>query len=249
MLTEERCAHILDKLARLHTVSVQELVEELDHSESTIRRDLSQLESEGKLIRVHGGAKRNVEVTAEDTMDEKTVKNVQEKQSIAKRAAQHVQEDDVIYLDAGTTTYEMIPFLKGKKLTVVTNGVPHASLLTDLNIETILIGGKIKQNTKAIVGSPAEKQVKQYRFSKAFMGMNAVDKEYGYTTPDIEEGEMKQAAIGQANQAYVLADPSKVGTASFVKVADIEDCALITTHLPDESKELIEHTRVLEEQN
>jgi DeoR family fructose operon transcriptional repressor len=249
VLTEERHQYILEKLARVNTVTVQDLVEELDHSESTIRRDLSQLEEDGKLIRVHGGAKRNLRVTAEDSMDEKTVKNVHEKQLIAQLAANEVKEDEVIYLDAGTTTFEMIPYLQGKEVTVVTNGVPHASLLTDLQIDTVLIGGKIKQKTKAIVGSQAERQVKGYRFSKAFMGMNAVDKEYGYTTPDLEEAAMKQAVIQQANQPYVLVDPTKMGATSFVKVADIEDCALITTHLPTEAKELMEYTRVLEEQD
>lgn len=249
VLTEERRSYILEKLARIKTVSVQDLVEELNHSESTIRRDLSQLEEEGKLVRIHGGAKRSVQVAAEDTMDEKTIKNVQEKQIIAQIAADLIKNQEVIYLDAGTTTFEMIPYLQGKKITVVTNGVPHASLLTDLKIETILVGGQIKQKTKAIIGTSAQQQLKNYRFSKAFIGMNSVDKEYGYTTPDIEEAAMKQTAIAQTNQAYVMVDPSKMGTVSFVKVSDIEDCTIITTHLGSEAQELTEYTSILEEQN
>lgn len=247
MLTDERHAYIIKQINQRNTITVQELVDTLNHSESTIRRDLSQLESDGKLVRIHGGAKRKVAISTEDTMEEKTVRNVHDKQAIAKKAAEIVQELEVIYLDAGTTTYEMIPYLKDKEITVVTNGVPHASLLTDLKIETILLGGKIKQNTKAIIGTLAQEQMKNYRFSRAFLGMNSIDKEVGYTTPDLEEASMKKVAIAQTGEAYVLIDPSKFGKVSFVKVSDIEDCTIITTKLSKENSELANLTRVVEE--
>lgn len=247
MLTEERYAYIIRQINQRNTITVQELVDTLHHSESTIRRDLSQLEADGELVRVHGGAKRKVAISTEDTMEEKTVKNVQDKQLIAKAAADIVQDHEVIYLDAGTTTFEMIPYLKDKEITVVTNGVPHASLLTDLKIETILLGGKIKQNTKAIIGTLAQEQMGNYRFSRAFLGMNSIDKEIGYTTPDLEEAIMKKVAIAQTTEAYVLTDPSKFGTISFVKVSDIEDCTIITTRLSEENRELADLTRVIEE--
>lgn len=247
MLTEERYAYIIRQINQRNTITVQELVDTLHHSESTIRRDLSQLEADGELIRIHGGAKRKVAISTEDTMEEKTVKNVQNKQSIAKMAADIVQDHEVIYLDAGTTTFEMIPYLKDKEITVVTNGVPHASLLTDLKIETILLGGKIKQNTKAIIGTLAQEQMEDYRFSRAFLGMNSIDKEVGYTTPDLEEAIMKKVAIAQTGEAYVLIDPSKFGKVSFVKVSDIEDCTIITTRLSEENRELANLTRVVEE--
>ncbi|GEQ33413.1 DeoR/GlpR family DNA-binding transcription regulator [Marinilactibacillus psychrotolerans] len=247
MLTEERYAYIIRQINQRNTITVQELVDTLHHSESTIRRDLSQLEADGELVRVHGGAKRKVAISTEDTMEEKTVKNVQDKQLIAKAAADIVQAHEVIYLDAGTTTFEMIPYLKDKEITVVTNGVPHASLLTDLKIETILLGGKIKQNTKAIIGTLAQEQMGNYRFSRAFLGMNSIDKEIGYTTPDLEEAIMKKVAIAQTTEAYVLTDPSKFGTISFVKVSDIEDCTIITTRLSEENRELADLTRVIEE--
>lgn len=247
MLTEERYAYIIRQINQKNTITVQELVDTLHHSESTIRRDLSQLEANGELVRIHGGAKRKVAISTEDTMEEKTVKNVQDKQLIAKAAADIVQDHEVIYLDAGTTTFEMIPYLKDKEITVVTNGVPHASLLTDLKIETILLGGKIKQNTKAIIGTLAQEQMGNYRFSRAFLGMNSIDKEIGYTTPDLEEAIMKKVAIAQTTEAYVLTDPSKFGTISFVKVSDIEDCTIITTQLTEENRALANLTRVIEE--
>ncbi|MEA4830044.1 MAG: DeoR/GlpR family DNA-binding transcription regulator, partial [Enterococcus thailandicus] len=129
MLTEERRQKILDLLEQHKIVKSQDLVTLLDASESTIRRDLQELENEGFLERIHGGAKKEQLLGFEQAMSEKTLKNVQEKQQIARLAADLIESDDVIYLDAGSTTLEMIPFLQGKNVTVVTNSVKHAANL------------------------------------------------------------------------------------------------------------------------
>lgn len=246
MLTVERQQYIINKLNEVQAVTVQELVEELGHSESTIRRDLTQLEEQDQLVRVHGGAKRLRKTIAEDSMEEKAIKNSQEKKRIATVAADFIEDKEVIFLDAGTTTFEIIPFLEGKDITVVTNGVPHAMALSEHRIPTILIGGRIKQNTRAIIGPIAEKQLEQFHFSKAFLGMNGVDLTYGLTTTDVEEASIKNKAMSQANQSFVLADKSKLKEVSFVKVADIDDCILITEPLNKELEELKEITRVME---
>ncbi|GAA0372518.1 DeoR/GlpR family DNA-binding transcription regulator [Alkalibacterium iburiense] len=246
MLTVERHQYILNKLYHVQAVTVQELVEELGHSESTIRRDLRQLEEQNQLVRVHGGAKRLRKTVSEASMEEKSVKNSQEKKRIATYASTLIKDKEVIFLDAGTTTYEMIPFLKGKDITVVTNGVPHALSLSEHRIPTILIGGRIKQNTRAIIGPIAEKQLEQFHFSKAFLGMNGVDLTYGLTTTDVEEASIKNKAMNQANQSFVLADHSKLKEVSAVKVADIDDGILITETLSKEFKEFKEVTRVME---
>lgn len=246
MLTVERQQYIINKLNEVQAVTVQELVEELGHSESTIRRDLTQLEEQNQLVRVHGGAKRLRKTIAEDSMEEKAIKNSQEKKRIATVAADFIEDKEVIFLDAGTTTFEIIPFLEGKDITVVTNGVPHAMALSEHRIPTILIGGRIKQNTRAIIGPIAEKQLEQFHFSKAFLGMNGVDLTYGLTTTDVEEASIKNKAMSQANQSFVLADKSKLKEVSFVKVADIDDCILITEPLNKELEELKEITRVME---
>lgn len=246
MLTEERHAFILNQLEQKNTITVQNLIDELNHSESTIRRDLTTLEDQDKLVRIHGGARKKRKPVDEPTMDEKTVKYMYEKEKVSQLAASLIDDFDVIYLDAGTTTYTMIPYLKGKHITVVTNGVPHASLLTDHNIDSILIGGKIKQRTKAIIGSIAERQLNEFNFTKAFMGMNGVDYKQGYTTPDVEEAAIKKKAIAQSNQSYVLVDVSKLGEVSFAKVADVDECTVITNHLTEANNELKEYTRVME---
>ncbi|RLK62915.1 DeoR/GlpR transcriptional regulator [Atopobacter sp. AH10] len=234
MLTEERHQQILEELKHFPTVQVQELVDRLRVSESTIRRDLSILESKGQLIRVHGGAKRLFGLTDEPTMGEKASHYRQEKQRIAQAAAQLVQDNDVIYLDAGTTTLEMIPYLP-ENLKVVTNGLAQADELSRRGFETVLIGGWIKKGTQAIIGSQAIRQLSDYRFDKAFMGMNGVDENYGLTTPDVEEASIKKLAIRQAARSYVLADKSKFDCVSFCHVADVEDVTIITDLRADES--------------
>ena len=246
MLTEERHAFIISQLEKKNILTVQELVEQLNHSESTIRRDLTMLEDQNKLVRIHGGATKKRQAVDEPTMDEKTVKYSQEKEKISQLAASLIEDFELIFLDAGTTTYAMIPYLEGKKITVITNGVPHAALLTDYHIDTVLVGGKIKQRTKAVIGSMAERQLDVFNFTKAYLGMNGISTAQGYTTPDIEEAAIKRKAVSQSNQSYVLADLSKLGEVSFVKVADIEDCTVITTKLPEGQEELKDYTRVME---
>lgn len=236
MLTEERHQQILRLLDQQPVVKSQELASLLDASESTIRRDLQDLEDAKLLERIHGGAKRILNLGFEQDMSEKTVKNTHEKQSIGALAATFIQEDDVIYLDAGSTTLEMLPFLNGKKITVVTNSVHHAAKLVDMNIHTIILGGSLKLSTKAIIGSTSMEQLSHFRFNKVFMGMNGAHLDFGLTTPDPEEAALKALAINQAEEAYVLIDHTKLNKVTFTKVHELEAVTLLTDHC---SKELL----------
>src|SRR4051794_12906122 len=194
MLEPERHQMILEALRIKNTVKLQELVELTNSSESTIRRDLTQLE-EGKFLkRVHGGAARLQGKLQEPSMTEKSSKNLQAKREIAQYAGSLVEEGDCIYLDAGSTIFEMIPFLPSS-IVVVTNGLMHANELLDRNIKTFLLGGYIKPTTKAMVGRGALESLEQYRFDKCFMGVNGIHTQLGYTTPDQEEAMIKQQAI------------------------------------------------------
>lgn len=232
MLTEERHKKINEWLERDGLVKSQDLVLWLDSSESTVRRDLQELEDLGLLERVHGGAKRPQHLEQELGMTEKSSKNVQQKKIVAKYAADCIAEGDVIYLDAGTTTSEMIPFLINRAITVVTNSVGLAARLVEAQIATIVLGGRIKLTTDAVVGSQALEQLKQYRFNKAFMGMNGIHIESGYSTPDPEEAILKRAAIQQAEEAFVLVDHSKFNQTSFVSVAPLSAASILTDTCP-----------------
>ena len=136
------------------------------------------------------------------------------------------------YLDAGSTTLEMIPFLQGKQITVVTNSVQHAANLVDLELATIILGGTIKLSTNAVLGSNAIEQLKHFHFNKAFMGMNGAHIEQGFTTPDPEEAAVKRLAMKNSEETFVLIDHTKFSQLSFTSVAPLEAATIITERCP-----------------
>lgn len=215
------------KIVEDNYVALEDLMQLLDSSESTVRRDLGELEQEGRLHRVHGGAELFHSLQEELSNQEKSVKNSQIKQALAQKASRFVYDNDVIFIDAGTTTEFLLPFLQGKNVTVVTNSIHHATRLVDLSIKTIIIGGYVKQTTDASIGSVALEQIRQMNFDKAFLGMNGVDEAY-LTTPDMEEAVIKKAVIPNAKVSYILVDGTKIGQVSFVKVAAIDQVTIIT---------------------
>jgi DeoR family transcriptional regulator, fructose operon transcriptional repressor len=240
MLTPERQQIILSLVKEKGVVKLQELIEETNASESTIRRDLIQLEDEKKLKRVHGGASLLQGKRSEPSMTEKSFKNLHDKISIAKAAAAFIEDGESIFLDAGTTTQQMIAFLDQKDITVVTNGITLIEPLLEKGITTYLLGGAVKGSTRALIGRAAYETLKTYRFDKCFIGTNGVDLDYGYTTPDPEEALIKQTALELSQEGFVLADHSKIGEVSFSKIAGIEEATLVTNKT-SENIQLYQH--------
>lgn len=234
ILTPERHQLILKVLQEKHIVKIHELVELTASSESTIRRDLVQLEESNYLKRVHGGASLLQGKRSEPSIVEKSTKNLQDKKAIGHFAAQFVNEGDSIYLDAGTTTMQMIPYLKEKDITVVTNGLTLLEPLLENEIQTYLLGGLIKAKTRALIGRGALDHLESYRFDKCFIGVNSVHPIHGFSTPDPEEALLKQKAISLGRDIYALVDPSKFGEISFAKIADIDKATIITTQTEDD---------------
>ena len=244
MLTEERHRLILDALKDKGVVKINDLIDLLNTSESTIRRDLTYLESINALKRVHGGATLLKGRFDEPSYNEKLVQSTEEKIAIAKYAASLIKEGDCIYLDAGTTTYEMINFMDKKDIIVVTNGLKHIDALVEKNINCYILGGEVKAKTKAIIGVNALSHMGKFRFDKAFIGINGIHYKYGFTTPDVEEASLKEAAIELSRDPYIFADESKFGEVAFVKVADIEKATIITNSEIDGYELYKEKTRI-----
>ena len=246
MLKSKRKQLILEKVMKDKFVSLEYLVKALDTSESTVRRDLDELESERKLRRVHGGAESLHFLQEEESNQEKSIKNIQEKTKIAQKAASLIQEYDVIFIDAGTTNELLVNELHDPSVTVVTNSIHHATKLVERNIPTVIIGGVVKRSTDASIGGVALNQIGQLNFDKAFIGMNGIDDGF-FTTPDMEEGAVKRAILENAKRTYVLADASKLGNTSFAKVAPISRARLITNQTESEVIQKIkEKTEVIE---
>jgi DeoR family fructose operon transcriptional repressor len=245
LLTPERHRIILSLLKEKQVVKMQEFVEATNSSESTIRRDLTQLEKEGYLKRVHGGASLLQGKRTEPSIFEKAAKNLSEKQRVAKEAAATIEPGDSIYLDAGTTTLQMIAYLPEKEITVVTNGLTLIDPLLEKGIDTYLLGGNIKSKTRALIGRGALASLETYRFDKCFIGVNGIHEEYGYTTPDPEEALIKMTAITLSREAIVIADQTKFGEISFSKIADLNQANIITNGPENEQiKEIAKQTSI-----
>lgn len=228
MLTEQRHRIILDELKKRGFVKVSDLVDILNTSESTIRRDLTYLEGVNEVRRIHGGATIPRGRFVEPSYGEKEIQNVDQKRKIAMFAVSCIDEGDCIYLDAGTSTFEMIQYIRNKDIIIVTNGLKHINSITENNINGYILGGKIKNRTCAVTGVDALENLEKFRFDKCFIGINGVHPDYGFTTPDSEEAVLKKSAIEHSRQSYVLADESKFGEVSFVKVADLNEAEIIT---------------------
>lgn len=233
MIIEERHKIILEELAKNGIITLADLTVLLDSSESTVRRDLNSLHNEGKLKKVHGGAvsigdnysKSDYKVTIRKEI------NHDEKVKIAKVAADIIEDGDVIYIDAGTTTELLIEHLTQKNITVVTNGIFHAKKLLDKNIRTFILGGEIKWVTEAVVGVKATQDIQSYNFSKGFFGANGVSQSKGFTTPDPSEAMIKAEAIKRCNEPYILVDDSKINESSFITFCNFDNITMITNDL------------------
>lgn len=245
MLTEERFHAILKLLEEQKAVTVTELTERLDASESTIRRDLVMLNKMGKLNKVYGGATALSAGynTKDDAVAVRREWNVEEKTKIARYAASLIQKNDFVYIDAGTTTGLMLNFIGQTQAVFVTNGLYHARTLSKLGCKTFLIGGELKFATEAVVGSEALLALEKYNFTKGFFGTNGVNIKAGYSTPDVSEAMVKSRALARCRDAFVLADQSKEGKISPATFSPLSAASLITHHL--ENKAIGEYTKVI----
>lgn len=226
VLSKERQDKIIEILREKDKVSFDELANVLHTSYATVRRDCEQLESLNLLTRISKGVELN-EKKYDIDIEYRQIKNISLKRKIAKRASKFLKKDSFIFLDSGTTVNELIPYLKGLNIVVVTNGTMHLKKLMDNRIETIVLGGRVKSKTRSIVSPETIKQIKRYRFDACFMGTNAFSEELGYMTPDTDEAEIKRAVIECSKISYILAEKSKFNKISNVKFAEFDKCTYI----------------------
>ena len=247
MLTQERHALILEKLRKESVVYLNDLINILDASESTVRRDLNYLDKAGLLKKVHGGATSvNSKVINTVDFDVKVRQgiNKEDKITIAKYAAGLIKNDDFVYIDSGTTTELMIEFIEAYGAVFVTNGIEHAKKLVHKNLTTYIIGGELKLSTEAIIGIEAINSLRKYNFTKGFFGTNGIDLERGFTTPEIKEALVKEEALNRSKESFILADNSKFNEISSVTFGDITKSTIITTKFNDNRYKKV--TKVME---
>ena len=151
-----------------------------------------------------------------------------------------------MYLDAGTTTEMMIPFITAKKAVFVTNGFSHARKLSEAGFLTYILGGEIKFPTEAVVGEEAILTLFKYHFTKGFWGTNGISMSSGFSTPDVKEAMVKQMSMDRTRKRYVLGDSSKFSQISCVTFAEFTAATIITSTLGTDSEAYRTYSNVVE---
>jgi len=231
MYAPERHRAIVTVVTRDGRASVLELSESLAVAPETIRRDLSVLERQGVIRRVHGGAMPAGRLGFEPTVDSRALVLPDEKLRIAKAAIAEVPEEGAIIIDSGTTTGALLDLIPDTAtLTVVTNSVQHAAALASRdNINVLVLGGRLRSRTLACVDEWAVESLKGLFADVAFVGSNGITAHRGLTTPDRNEATIKHAMLVSARRRVVLADNTKFGEDHFAVFGSLDDVDVIIT--------------------
>lgn len=237
MLAEERFSKIMSIIEEEGSVTVQELMDALGASESTVRRDLNTMDANGLLVKVFGGAiSKDTNIrTQDEKVGNRQLQNRDAKVAIAKCAANLIENGDFVYIDAGTTTELMIDYIKVTNATFVTNSLAHAKKLSDKGYVVYILGGEFKSTTEAIVGEEAVFTLDKYNFTKGFWGTNGVSATKGFSTPEVKEAMVKRKSMENCKNKYILADSTKFSQISSVKFAEFESAIIITDKLQSSS--------------
>lgn len=231
--TVERRMSIIKKLTTQDHIFVNELCKEFGVSEVTIRNDLEQLEEKKLLVRVHGGAMSiNQIVSYDQHLSEKHKLNIPEKERIGKAAAKLINDFDTLFIDSGTTTFEIVKNLDTtlKNVTVISNALNIINqLLSYKNINLIVPGGILRKNSLSLIGPLAEKNLVNFYADKVFLGVDGFDTTKGISTPVLEEAYLNQIMIEYAHEVIVVADSSKFQRRSLAFICGLNKIKTVVT--------------------
>ena len=231
----ERQGKIVNVTHERGAISIPDICEMFDISEMTARRDLNELDRQGLLRRVHGGAVANLGRSYEPPFRTRSVKNQAVKAAIGLKAAELVYDGDSIALDVGTTTLEIVRGLQHKRnLTIITSCLQIANLVVDTlalgaNARLILTGGILRAHEHSMVGTIPQRVYQDLHVDKAFIGIGGISLEDGLTEYNIDDAETKRVLIRSAREKIIVADSSKFGVTTFASVGPITAVDRIVT--------------------
>ncbi|MFB6201022.1 MAG: HTH-type transcriptional regulator GlpR [Halorhabdus sp.] len=228
MLPDERKRRIAELVTRRRGCSVEELSAELDVSETTIRRDLNDLEERNAIERTHGGAMPVLDRLSE--YQQRTVRNREAKRAIAERAVKEIHEGQVVLFDAGSTTLEISRQVEDDMaFTAVTVHPMLAYELGDTEADTRLTGGQLKPEQHRLTGPLARQAIERMNFDLVFLGLEGIDADAGLTTAYHDAARDKELMVANSQQTAVVADHSKFDSQSIVQFADVADVDMVLT--------------------
>ncbi|WP_239733941.1 DeoR/GlpR family DNA-binding transcription regulator [Mammaliicoccus sp. M-M49] len=218
-------------------VRTNEIVEELNVSDMTVRRDLAELEKKGLLTKIHAGARSNSTLQIkEKSHQEKHKENIEEKRAVARKAVNLIEENDTIFLGPGTTIELLAQLIERESLTVITNCFPVFQILFEkrsLNFKVYLLGGEMRELTESFVGEMTNTLLKTKRFIKMFFSCNGI-KDADVLTSTIDEAYTQQLALQRSLEKYLLIDTSKIGKEDFTQLCYLEDLTAVVVDKNDE---------------
>lgn len=218
------------------TVTIDELCSTFNVSKNTIRRDINSIVEKGEFEKVYGGV-----TVAEPGLipyEERNTSNSIGKVSISECAAQFIEDDDIVFIDSGTTTRHIVKFIPStRRLTIVTNNLDVINGAAPLsNIKIILIGNIYRRKTNSFIGMDAFGAFEQFNIDKAFMSATGISLARGLTNSDYPEFPIKQKAVEKANTLYALVDSSKFDKYTLMTYAPFERINVLITDHQLESK-------------
>lgn len=233
MFAQQRHQAILEKIQEEKAIKASDLMELFGVSFETVRRDLELLEKAGRLRRVHGGAVlTQLDYTKELPLNMREGAYVEEKREVARLAARYVKEGMSIAMDASTTNHQLARLLKGQisRLTVITNSLAIAQELTDMpGYRIILPGGVLHNEEQSIIGELAEQFTAMFHADLFFMSISGATLDEGITDYGIGEVQVKKVMLKNAKRTIALADSSKFGAVSLLKVCGADEVECLIT--------------------
>ncbi len=233
MIVLERRNKIKELLLAQGSVRVADMARLFAVSEETIRRDLGQLEDAGLAAKNYGGAMlvEEARLPLQPPVQQRKMQRLTEKDALGRRAREMVQPDQVVFLDAGSTTWCVARHLASvPQLRVITNGLTVAEeLARSDNNDIFLIGGKLIKKSMSIVGPKAEAEIRQYSADVAFLGAAGISLAKGFTSSDIYEAEVKKAMVAAAQRVVVVADHTKFQRPGLIAFSDLKHVDTVIT--------------------
>jgi DeoR family fructose operon transcriptional repressor len=238
LIPAQRREKIREYLAIHKAARLADLSRMLNASEATIRRDLEKLEETGFLERTHGGATLNRRLSREPKYQSRLQNNPEAKRAIGQLAATLIEDGDVVFINGGTTTTEIIRHIRpDADITVITNNVFAALEVDNIGLDLILLGGVYLPVSLSVGGYFSVENLKLVYADKTFIGVDGISLKYGCTFPTSVEAEVVRTMLERTRgPVYVVADQSKWGTVSNYNVAEI---GKIDTLITDDSFDAI----------
>lgn len=230
---EERRRTILRELDERGRVRVADLSRELGCSEVTIRNDIKNMDMEGLLQRVHGGAIKREESPVRKYSAESIYRHTDRKKKIASSAYEYIEDRDTIIIDDASSSFYLAVHIKNhpeKRVAVVTNSLLVGNELAGAkHVELYMVGGHVGGHLAATMGDAALENMRSFHVDKAFIGVHGINFEVGLTSIATPQMQVKHAILKAAKEVYVLADSSKFGGGYLSVICPITDVHLIIT--------------------